>query len=150
MTISALRPAALAIVAALALAAPSAVAATFDQPHEQDAYPGLASQAREAVGHAPYVVHAPYEDGTFPGLADKAREAAGPAVSEVRAIPRLAGQVNANVHPADAGQPAARSGGDGFDWGSATIGAGMAIGLALIAFAGAVAVVRTRTPSPTT
>ena len=143
MTISALRTAALTVVVALAPAAP-AVAATSEPLHEQDAHPGLASQAREAVGHAPD------EDGTFPGLADEAREATGPAASEIRPIPRLAGQVNPNVDLADAGQPAARSGSDGLDWGSAAVGAGIAIGLALIALAGALTVVRARAPSPTT
>jgi hypothetical protein len=121
MTISVPRTAGLTVAVILSLAAPSG-AATFEQLHEQNAYPGLASQAAEAI-------EAPASED-------------GPAY-------RFAAPVTADAHAGDAGDTATPSG-DGLDWGSAAIGAGMAIGLALVALAATLAVVRSRAPSPTT
>jgi hypothetical protein len=123
MTISVSRTAALTVTAALALTAPSAVAATSEQLHEQDAYPGLAAQAPEPAGPAP-----PQEGSGY----------------------RFAGAVSADDQPGDAGQAAAQAGDDGLDWGSAAIGAGMGIALALVALTAALAVTRARAPNPTT
>jgi hypothetical protein len=118
MTISVPRST-LVVTAALALTAPSALAATSEQLQHQDAQPGLASRAPD------------------------------PAPSEEGAGYRFAGAVSADVDSADPGQPATRSGDDGLDWGSAAIGAGIAIGLALVALTAALAVVRARAPRPT-
>lgn len=114
-----LRAVALAALAALALPA-AVLAVSLDppssaRPTEDQAFPGLAHQARSAASTV-----RPTEDQAFPGLAREARAAVGAA------------------------QPETTLAAKGFDWGAATIGAGITLGLVLIALATWLAVIRAR------
>jgi hypothetical protein len=103
---SALRTAALIAVLALALLAPVASAATYEQIHQQSSSAGLT------------------HDG------DRSEAAPGA---------RFAGMAG-HVDDADSGE---------FDWGAAAIGAGAAIGLALLVVGARLAATRLRAPRPT-
>jgi hypothetical protein len=111
-------------LAGLALAAPSAMA----RPDFAGTSPNAASAAASQV------------DLRSPDAQDAATQAAGPQTSS------LAGTTDATPAPTPAAAPAAgKSADDGFDWGSAGIGAGVSGALILMASAGAVATQRRRT-----
>lgn len=126
-----LRYGAVAVLIALALPG-TAVAMPMDppppaQPTEDQVFPGLASEAREAVREARAATNAEYptEDQVFPGLATEARESW------------------------DALEPPATSlAADGFDWASATVGAGAMAALAALAGAALLTVRRRAAVSP--
>ncbi len=125
-----LRYGAVAVLIALALPG-TAVAMPMDpppaQPTEDQVFPGLAREAREAVREARAATNAEYptEDQVFPGLATEARE----SWNALKA-------------------PATSLAADGFDWASATVGAGAMAAMAALAGAALLTVRRRAAVSP--
>jgi hypothetical protein len=108
-----------AIAILVALAMPGAVvAAPGAQPTEEQLFPGMAREAREATEATQ-----PTEQQAFPGLARDAHEAA-------------------------ADQPATTLAGTGFDWASAAVGAGAVLALSALGAAALLMVRRRTAASP--